>query len=78
MQQKIYDLLQAEIEDKRANPEQLDNILASVPIMTVTNNYSTYESSSTANPKVKHCGGFQQLAQVKRQKLCDSFLVKMG
>jgi putative transposase len=27
------------------------------------------ESSSTENPKVKHCGGFQQLAQVKRQKL---------
>ncbi|WP_041619580.1 hypothetical protein [Stanieria cyanosphaera] len=27
------------------------------------------ESSSTKNPKVKHCGGFQQLAQVKRQKL---------
>ena len=27
------------------------------------------ESSSTVNPKVKHCGGFQQLAQVKRQKL---------
>ena len=26
-------------------------------------------SSSTVNPKVKHCGGFQQLAQVKRQKL---------
>ena len=27
------------------------------------------ESSSTANPEVKHCGGFQHLAQVKRQKL---------
>ena len=27
------------------------------------------ESSSTDNPQVKHCGGFQQLAQVKRQKL---------
>ena len=27
------------------------------------------ESSSTENPKVKNCGGFQQLAQVKRQKL---------
>ncbi len=26
-------------------------------------------SSSTKNPKVKHCGGFQQLAQTKRQKL---------
>lgn len=26
-------------------------------------------SSSTGNPKVKHCGGFQQLAQMKRQKL---------
>ena len=26
-------------------------------------------SSSTKNPKVKHCGGFQQLAQAKRQKL---------
>ena len=26
-------------------------------------------SSSTENPKVKYCGGFQQLAQVKRQKL---------
>jgi putative transposase len=27
------------------------------------------ESSSTENPAVKHCGGFQQLTQVKRQKL---------
>ncbi len=27
------------------------------------------ESSSTADPKVKNCGGFQQLAQAKRQKL---------
>ncbi|MGV2830269.1 hypothetical protein ACLFKQ_20815, partial [Myxosarcina sp. GI1(2024)] len=27
------------------------------------------ESSSTANPKVKYCGGFQRLAQMKRQKL---------
>ncbi|MBW4532451.1 MAG: transposase [Pleurocapsa minor HA4230-MV1] len=27
------------------------------------------ESSSTGNPNVKYCGGFQQLAQVKRQKL---------
>ena len=27
------------------------------------------ESGSTENPKVKYCGGFQQLAQVKRQKL---------
>lgn len=27
------------------------------------------ESGSTEIPKVKHCGGFQQLAQVKRQKL---------
>lgn len=27
------------------------------------------ESSSTENPKVKYCGGFQQLAQMKRQKL---------
>ncbi len=27
------------------------------------------ESSSTESPKVKYCGGFQQLAQVKRQKL---------
>lgn len=27
------------------------------------------ESSSTASPKVKYCGGFQQLAQTKRQKL---------
>ena len=27
------------------------------------------ESSSTEKPKVKHCGGFQQLAQLKRQKL---------
>ena len=27
------------------------------------------ERSSTERPKVKHCGGFQQLAQVKRQKL---------
>ena len=27
------------------------------------------ESSSTSNPKVKHCGGMKQLAQVKRQKL---------
>ena len=27
------------------------------------------ESSSTVNPKVKYCGGFQQLAQMKRQKL---------
>ena len=27
------------------------------------------ESSSTENPKVKYCGGFQQLAQTKRQKL---------
>ncbi len=27
------------------------------------------EPSSTDFPKVKHCGGFQQLAQVKRQKL---------
>ncbi len=26
-------------------------------------------SSSTENPKVKHCGGFQQLAQTKHQKL---------
>ena len=26
-------------------------------------------SSSTENPKVKYCGGFQQLTQVKRQKL---------
>jgi putative transposase len=26
-------------------------------------------SSSTGNPKVKYCGGFQQLAQTKRQKL---------
>lgn len=26
-------------------------------------------SSSTEDPKVKHCGGFQQLAQTKRQKL---------
>ncbi len=32
------------------------------------------ESSSTANPKVKHCGGFQQLAQVKRQKLMATTL----
>ncbi|MDY6899275.1 MAG: transposase [Cyanobacteriota bacterium] len=29
-------------------------------------------SSPTENPKVKHCGGFQQLAQVKRQKLARS------
>jgi putative transposase len=27
------------------------------------------ESSATENPKVKYCGGFQQLAQTKRQKL---------
>ena len=27
------------------------------------------ESSSTESPKITHCGGFQQLAQVKRQKL---------
>jgi putative transposase len=27
------------------------------------------DSSSTASPKVKYCGGFQQLAQTKRQKL---------
>ena len=27
------------------------------------------ESSSTESPKVRYCGGFQQLAQVKRQKL---------
>lgn len=27
------------------------------------------ESSSTETPKVKYCGGFQQLAQTKRQKL---------
>ena len=29
-------------------------------------------SSSTEIPKVKYCGGFQQLAQTKRQKLADS------
>ena len=29
-------------------------------------------SSSTVSPKVKHCGGFQQLAQMKRQKLARS------
>ena len=31
-------------------------------------------SSSTENPKVKHCGGFQQLAQTKRQKLAATSL----
>jgi len=30
------------------------------------------ESSSTENPKVKYCGGFQQLAQTKRQKLAQT------
>ena len=31
-------------------------------------------SSSTSSPAVKHCGGFQQLAQMKRQKLAATSL----
>ena len=34
-----------------------------------TSSQTADESSSTEIPKVKYCGGFQQLAQTKRQKL---------
>ncbi|WP_144054376.1 hypothetical protein [Pleurocapsa sp. PCC 7319] len=41
--------------------------LLSLPVMGKL--FSSKSPSSTGKPKVKYCGGYQQLAQTKHQKL---------
>ncbi|MDJ0536063.1 MAG: transposase, partial [Xenococcaceae cyanobacterium MO_207.B15] len=54
-------------EDRDVNSAQV--CLAWARGQELSSSKTADEPSSTVNPKVKHCGGFQQLAQAKRQKL---------